>query len=124
MEPIKKVFWILDKQTACMQIGFMVSEENLTVQEKERISRTQPFGKGERVGRSGDTGTQGSTGRHASQFSGTFNKCPQPSIYEKKRFVVTHSFRGFPPWGSGAVAFGPKRSEHMSGGPLRVKPFN
>lgn len=56
VEPIKKVFCILDKQTACRQIGFMVSEESLTVQEKERISRTKPFGKGERVGRSGTQG--------------------------------------------------------------------
>lgn len=67
MEPIK-VFWILDKQTACMRIGFMVSEESLTVQEKGRISRTEHFGKGERVGKKGDTGTQGGTDRHASQF--------------------------------------------------------
>lgn len=67
VEPIK-VFWILDKQTACTRIGFMVSEESLTVQEKERISRTKPFSKGERVGRNGDTGTQGGTDKHASQF--------------------------------------------------------
>lgn len=29
---------------------------------------------------------------------------------------MTHSFRGFPPLGVGAVALGPERSEHMPGG--------
>lgn len=29
---------------------------------------------------------------------------------------MTHSFRGFPPLGVGAVAFGPERGEHMPGG--------
>lgn len=73
VEPIK-VFWILDKQTACTRIGFMVSEETLTVQEKERISITKPFGKGEREEwRHRNSGWHGQA---CQLVSGTFNKCP------------------------------------------------
>lgn len=45
---IKKAFGVLDKLN---KIKFMIWEESLTVEEKERISRTKSFSKPERVGR-------------------------------------------------------------------------